>query len=279
VLFIAKRTLFLQMLALPIKRSDISNVSHSLEAFLTKEYASDASKFSPDIATFQQLRNSAITASLSSDQIGLQQLLRYNYHIKNVVKRLGGYESETKFTFSWTEAFRPNNRCQSGSLYLDWASVMWNLASFESHKASLLDRATDEGVRSASLHFQQAAGIIEFIRTDLVQKISGPKSPELSDSMLRMVLSLLLGQAQVCFYEKAIRDRKTNSGLKPANIAKLAAQVGAFYWNSVELCRERDVNTTIDPSWIYHLEFQRDSFRALAEYWQSVASKEEALAR
>jgi hypothetical protein len=52
-----------------------------------------------------------------------------------------------------------------------------------------------------------------------------------------------------------------------------------FYWNSVELCREQEVNKVIDPSWIYHMEFQRDSFRAAAEYWQSVAVKDDALNR
>ena len=267
------------MLALPVKRADPCNVASNLAAFIAKEYPDEVNKFQHDISTFQQIRNNAVTASISSDQLGMQHLLQYNHHIKNVSKRLCGYESETKFKFTWSDAFRPNNRCSSGSLHFDWACVLWNMASFESHKASTIDRSSDDGIRQASLHFQQAAGIVEYIRTDIAPRIQGAKSAELNDSFLRMVVGLLLAQAQVCFYEKAVKEKKAGGGMKPTIIGKLAQQVGAYYWGAVELCREREVNTTIDPSWVHHMEFQRDSFRAVAEYWQSAAVKEEALSK
>lgn len=213
------------MLALPVKRSDPCNVTRNLETFIAKEYPDETNKFSSDIATFQQVRNAAVMASVSSGQIGLQQLLLYNYHAKSMSKRLSGYESETKFTFAWSDAFRPNNRCTSGNFNFDWASNLWNMASFESHTASTIDRGSDDGVRQASLHFQQSAGIVEFIRTEVIKRIVGPKSPELSDAFLRMIVGLLLAQAQVCFYEKAVKERKSGGGMKPAIIAKLAQQV------------------------------------------------------
>lgn len=216
------------MLALPVKRADPFNVAQSLQSFIAKEYPDESSKFSNDIATFQQIRNTAVVASISSDRLGMQQLLQYNYHVKSMTKRLTGYESETKFKFTWSDAFRPNSKCSSGSLNFDWACILWNMCAFESHRASTIDRNSDEGVRQASLSFQQAAGILEFMRLEVAPKIVGPKSAEFSDSFLRMINGLLLAQAQVCFYEKAVRERKSGGGMKPAIIAKLAQQVSQF---------------------------------------------------
>jgi programmed cell death 6-interacting protein len=268
------------MLALPLKRAEPTMLSSSLQPFLQKEYsAAEASKWNQDLLSFQQYRQSAITTTIASEQIGIQHLLHYHYHLKTLTKRLACYESEIKFSFTWSEAFRPNNRVTSASLFTDWAGVLWNLAALESHKGSMIDRSTDEGIRSASLQFQSAAGTIDLIRSEITPKILGPKGAELQDLFLQMMAQLMLAQAQICFYEKAIRDRRTTGTFKPALIAKLAQQVAVFYSSAVEMCREREVSTAIDISWVYHMEFQRDCFRGVSEYWQSVACKEEALQR
>eukprot|EP00602_Paraphysomonas_sp_CaronLab_P000755 CAMPEP_0185027374 /NCGR_PEP_ID=MMETSP1103-20130426/12346_1 /TAXON_ID=36769 /ORGANISM="Paraphysomonas bandaiensis, Strain Caron Lab Isolate" /LENGTH=1041 /DNA_ID=CAMNT_0027561333 /DNA_START=105 /DNA_END=3227 /DNA_ORIENTATION=+ len=267
------------MLALPIKRTNQYDLSSNLIDFLKKECTDDeVNKLTQDVNTLQQLRNNICGAHATSGESGLQQLMIYHHHMKSVSKRLSGYESETKFRFTWTDAFRPSIRCVSGSLYFDWACVLWNIASLESNMGSILDRGSDEGVRAASLHYQQAAGVIEFMRTEVTPKIIGSKSPEFVENFLQMAVSLLLAQAQVCFYEKAVRERKTGT-MKPAIIAKLASQVGTFYEKAAHTCKERDVASTIDPSWTHHMEFQRDSFRGVSEYWQSIAAKEVALSR
>lgn len=267
------------MLALPLKRGEPTNLSPSLVTFLTKEYPADHTKFTSDINLWQQYRQSAISTTIASDQIGIQHLLHYHYHLKTLTKRLNSYESELKLNFTWSDAFRPNTRTTSGSLYTDWGGVLWNLAALYTHKGSIIDRTNDEGIRNASIQFQNAAGVIEFIRTDILPKILGPRSAELQELFLRMIIHLLLAQAQICFYEKAIRDRKTTGNFKPALIAKLAQQVNLFYSNAVDICREREISSAIDVSWIYHMEFQRDCFRGLSEYWQSVSSKEDAVQR
>jgi hypothetical protein len=90
--------------------------------------------------------------------------------------------------------------------------------------------------------------------------------------------NLMLAQAQVCFYEKALKERK-NGSMKPAIVAKLAQQAGVFYGYAIEPLRDVAMQAIIDNSWIYHMEFQRDSFRSVAEYWQAVSAKEDALNR
>ena len=70
-----------------------------------------------------------------------------------------------------------------------------------------IDRTTNEGVKAASLHFQQAAGVFALLKTEVVPKIQGVKSQELSEHFMTILLDLNLAQAQICFYEKAVRVR------------------------------------------------------------------------
>lgn len=86
----------------------------------------------------------------------------------------------------------------------------------------------------------------------------------------------MLAQAQTCFYEKAVRDRK--AGTMKANIvAKLAMQVATLYNDTLVALRQGVMLTVMDSSWAHHLEYQRICFTGAAEYWQSMATKEDAL--
>jgi programmed cell death 6-interacting protein len=193
------------MLVLPIKKADAFDTTKPLSTFLTKEYSTEASKYENSLTSFLRIRNNAISVSGSSGQLGFHNILRYNYHMKSIAKRLSGYESEIKFAFSWVDAFNPSKRIVTGSLHHDWACVLWNLASLESHRGTHVDRSTNEGVRAASQHFQQAAGVFSLLKSDIVPKINGVKSEELCDGFLDVLLNLNLAQAQICFYEKAVR--------------------------------------------------------------------------
>lgn len=193
------------MLVLPTKKAEAVDTTKPLSAFLQKEYGSEASKYNDSLTSFQNIRNNAIFVNGSSGQLGFHNILRYNYHMKSVAKRLSGYESEMKLSFAWVDAFNPSKRSLTGSLHHDWACVLWNLASLETNRGTQVDRSSNEGIRAASVHFQQAAGVFSILKNDIVPKIQGVKSQEFSDHFLSVLLDLNLAQAQVCFYEKAVR--------------------------------------------------------------------------
>jgi len=85
----------------------------------------------------------------------------------------------------------------------------------------------------------------------------------------------MLAQGQLCFYEKALRDRKSGN-MKAAIIAKLASQAGVYYDEVCRACADVVLSRIIDPSWRAHAEFQARCMDGVAEYWMSVAVKEEA---
>jgi hypothetical protein len=176
------------MLALPCKKANLTDFNAPFHQFLKKVYGEDeAAKFGADITSLHQLRNSASVVGTSADQSGIQNILRYDYHLKALLPRLAGYSADLRIGFVWTEAFRPNRLFQSNSLQSDWMSILWNLGAIESYKGAMINRGSDEGIRSASVHFQQAAGIFERIRNDLLPKsLSEKKCPEFTDECLHM---------------------------------------------------------------------------------------------
>jgi programmed cell death 6-interacting protein len=286
------------MLSIPAKRTEVTDFTKPLQKFFAKRFSpADQAHFQNDITSFQHLRSSAVAVTDALDQLGQQHLLRYNYHLSSITMRLGSYEREMNLTFSWYDAYRPSRRFTSTSFYYDWIGVVWNMASFESVRAARADRSTEEGIRVASRGFQQAAGLFGYISEHLVPKINAGISPDITQEGLRMaqeVINLtphshfithlntfsqiMLAQAQVCFYEKAVRDRKTG-GMKATIICKLAAQAAKFFQSSLSFARQGAMPGTLDVSYTATLQFQSECFNGAAQYWASVIAKESALER
>ena len=154
------------------------------------------------------------------------------------------------------------------------------MASHESMKGSQLNRDSDENIRSVCKHYQLAAGIIQYIKLNILPKITDIKTQAISMSLesLDMVEYLMLAQAQLCFYEKAIRDRKAG-GMKASIIAKLASQTAEYYNQANKLCSSLNLSRVLDPFWRNHTEYQQHLFEGASEYWMSIAVKDEAAAR
>ena len=236
-----------------------------------------------DFVVYKQCREKALGAIEASD-LTTQLVMRYHHHMSSISPRFDGYESDIKITFRWFDAFRPRMQAVCYSFYFDWGNVLWNYAAFESLKAARIDRSTDEGIRIAHKSFQQAAGVLDFIKDNIMAHVKvspvpytcGGTLPQLTTSGLVFGRELMLAQAQLCFYEKAVRDKKAAGTMKPGIIAKLAAQVAVFYRNAIDACAMDPLRVVIDPSWVGHLEFQASCFSGCAEYWQSIVSKEAA---
>ena len=193
--------------------------------------------------------------------------------------RLDGFRDQMDWSFTWGEAFSTVKRdLSSNSLYLDWGSVMWSLGAQESFKGAKIIRDSDEGIRNACKHFQTAAGIFEFITTNILPHLPPKCCATLSLPSLQLAKNLMLAQGQMCFYEKSIKDRKAGN-MKSAIIAKLSAQASYFYEEANRYSMDVEFGRIIDNSWKLHTEFQYRQLDACAEYWQALASKEDAVTK
>lgn len=230
-----------------------------------------------DVTNLEQYRIAATSVSEPSES-GQQHLIRYCQQLRHFVPRFVGLEPQLKLTFTWGDAFGINLKASSSSFYLDFACCLWNLAAFESLMGARLDRTSEEGLRSANKHFQQAAGYLEYIRTNILPNLPPLGNyPCLSEDGLSMVKNLMLAQGQLCFYEKAVKDKK-NGTMKASIVAKLAKQTSTFYHTTSVACKVGVLGSMLDISWFAVTDFQSKCFAGAAEYWQAHASKEAAQA-
>ena len=161
---------------------------------------------------------------------------------------------------------------------LERAGVLYNLGAIVSASAAATERTSDDGLKLACKQFQEAAGIFAHIQEKVVANLPGTITPDLCEQGLAMVKSLMLAQAQACFYEKAIRTR-AETKMREGMIARLAAQAAEFYSATLNHARSTAIAENLDSSWPSHIEFQKIFFEAAAQYWQSLAVKAAAEAR
>jgi programmed cell death 6-interacting protein len=268
------------MLAIPVMRAEGTLDLTNLEKTLRSQNCFSDEMIINDVKKFDQMRRDVVAIHDPNDSTQ-QMLLQYYYQVKSLVARFQPMENDIKFNFTWNDAFVHGRKATMSSLNFELASILWNLAAFESIRATKVDRSSDEGIRLAGKHFQQAAGYFDHLKDVILPFLSQQGGPStalqcLTTDCLNMVKLLMLSQGQLCFYEKAVRDKKREA-MKTGIVAKLAAQTSTFYQQTALATRQGPLGTILDISWFALADFQSKCFHGAAEYWQALASKELAL--
>eukprot|EP01097_Dermamoeba_algensis_P006110 TRINITY_DN3854_c0_g1_i1.p1 TRINITY_DN3854_c0_g1~~TRINITY_DN3854_c0_g1_i1.p1 ORF type:complete len:877 (+),score=270.26 TRINITY_DN3854_c0_g1_i1:258-2633(+) len=176
-------------------------------------------------------------------------------------------EKEITIKFTWTDAYK-NKKFSRTSLYFEKANVLFNIGSVYSAAALQQSRQNDEGVKLSSHYFQCAAGAFEQL-SELLQKM--PQEVVCGDmnlEVLAFIKSLMLAQAQECFYEKAAKDN-----MKPTLLSKIAAQVSEYYFQAEGLFNTTVKNAT-DKNIQLYLQAMHQLYLGLARYNHSIALHE-----
>ncbi|RYH15716.1 hypothetical protein EON65_31325, partial [archaeon] len=199
------------MLAIPVMKSDPAGTVNQLGLFLKSQKTYPDQEIDRDLQKLEHLRRDALNISDASEN-GQTVILKYCAQLKTLAPRLSSLQLDLPITLAWFDAFATSKKATSSIFYLDLAALYWNLGAFESLLGGRVDRSTDDGSRTASRHFQQAAGYFTLLLENLSAQISAFHLPCLSSDSLTMCRDLMLSQAQLCFYEKAVRDRKAGGG-------------------------------------------------------------------
>ena len=110
------------------------------------------------------------------------------------------------------------------NLQFEWANVLYNLASLYSKLGATSPRNTTEGIKIANNHFQRAAGVIKYLKDEVIPELRSAPPEDMDQFSLEALESLMLAQAQECFWQKAVVD-----GNRDAVIARIAEQVSEYY--------------------------------------------------
>lgn len=223
------------------------------------------------MSSFQALRNDV--ASIASANEGAREaLLRYYFQSEGAKDKFPVSESNIKIPFVWTDSLKPTRQISQFSWAYERASVLYNIAALTSHEACITTRDTPEGIQKACQHFCTAAGILNYIKTEVSSRLIGTLPYDLTSEGLSMLMNVQLAQAQACYYEMA-----QSAGKKPETLAKIAGQAGDLYRaasRSMSDAAFLDVDGTYP--WTVFLRMHAASFDSASFWQQSHTARAEA---
>jgi programmed cell death 6-interacting protein len=123
------------------------------------------------------------------------------------------------------------------------------------------NRGTTEGLKAACNYFSLSAGVLKYLKTEIVPELRTAPPEDMDDHTLESLQYLMLAQAQECFWQKAVID-----GYKDASIAKLAAKVSDLYAEAGDWGVK---SNAISSEWIHHSTAKHHHFAAAAQYRQA----------
>jgi programmed cell death 6-interacting protein len=144
------------------------------------------------------------------------------------------------------------------NLKFEIANILYNLAGLYSQLATTTNRLTSDGLKVAAKNFALSAGVISYLKSDIIPEMRSSPPEDMDDMTLECVMNLMLAQAQECYWQKAKAD-----GLKDNTIAKLAAKVCDFYLVARDFGVKSDA---ISVEWIHHMTAKHHHFASAAQF-------------
>ncbi|KAI9300515.1 BRO1-like domain-containing protein [Cunninghamella echinulata] len=251
-------------ISVPFKRTDDIDWIEPLKRYIVHHYQDDPEKYTQETYTLNRLRQDIRGAG--KDITGRDLLYRYYGQLELLDLRFPIDEKHVKILFTWYDAFNGKGTSQY-SLAYEKASVIFNFAATLSCLASVQNRAEPDG-RKKAFHFLQAsAGMFEYINDNFLHA----PSLDLSKETVHFLAELMLAQAQECFVENSIREKK-----KDGLIAKLASHAVWVYSNLVDDLQEStNKGLMVDKSWLSMCQIKHLYYQALAQKYKASACEQD----
>ncbi|KAG0198691.1 bck1-like resistance to osmotic shock [Mortierella sp. GBA30] len=253
------------MISVPLKRTDEVDWVTPLKRYIAVSYQDDPAKYSEETGTIHRLRQDMRGAG--NDTTGRDVLYRYFGQLEILDLRFPVDEAHIKIGFMWYDAFTQRPTSQF-SLAFEKASTIFNIASVLSAIATSQTRTNEpEGVKKAFHYYQAAAGIYTYINENFLHA----PSIDLSRDTVKMLVSLMLAQAQEVFWEKTLAEKK-----KSLLISKLAAQVAWNYQTTLEAMADGVSKQVFEKNWQTLCQIKAKLFTAIAQYYRSLAAESDS---
>ncbi|MCJ1410691.1 pH-response regulator protein palA/rim20 [Ptychographa xylographoides] len=244
------------LLPIPFRRTHSVSLSDAMKQYISNKYDQQPNMFKEDLSLIDQLRSDAVT-SLEAHSSGIRKLSAY---AAQLVWIGGKFPIDIGVEFSWYPAlgFNTQRPVSQHNLRFELANILFNLAALYSQLALALNRSTSEGLKAASNYFCQAAGVLVYLRNDIVPELGGTQPEDMDSITLESLEQLMLAQAQECSWSMAVKN-----GYKDALISRLAAKVSDFYDQATEFATRSDIISTDS---IHHMTAKHHHFAAAAQY-------------
>ncbi|KAI8342699.1 BRO1-like domain-containing protein [Chlamydoabsidia padenii] len=255
------------LISIPFKRTDDIDWTLPLKRYIAQQYQDDPEKYTQETYALNRLRQDIRGAG--KDMTGRDLLYRYFGQLELLDLRFPVDEKHVKILFTWYDAFTGKPTSQY-SLAYEKASVIFNIAATLSAIAAVQNRAEPDG-RKRAFHFLQAsAGMLEYINENFLHA----PSLDLGRETIHLLAELMLVQAQECFLENSMREKK-----KDGLIAKLASHTVWVYGNLVDEIQEATSGrgVTIDRAWLSVCMVKHKYYQGVAQQYKAAACEAEGL--
>ncbi|KAJ3284601.1 bck1-like resistance to osmotic shock [Borealophlyctis nickersoniae] len=245
------------LLHAPTKRTDEVDFAPSFRSYIATTYQDDPDKYATEIATLNRLRQD--TRGAGKDVTGRDILYRYYGQLELLDLRFPVEEKGVKVLFTWYDAFSSKSVSQYSIAY-EKACIIFNIAATCSSIGAFQNRFEPAGLKTAFNYFQAAAGLFAYINDNFLHA----PSQDMSRDSVKTLVDLMLAQAQECFIEKVLMEKK-----KGALVAKLAAQVSHVYNNVVDGMTNETISGQFQKAWIDLVRVKAKHFHAVSCYHKS----------
>ncbi|RKO91970.1 BRO1-like domain-containing protein [Blyttiomyces helicus] len=242
----------------PSKTTDDVDFASSIRSYIQTVYQEDPDKYATEIATLHRLRQDARGAG--KDVTGRDILYRYYGQIELLDLRFPIDEKHVKISFNWYDAFSKAPISQYSIAY-EKACIIFNIGATCASIAALQNRFDAAGLKMAFNYFQAAAGMFTYINENFLHA----PSVDLSRDSIKTLVEVMLAQAQECFIEKVVMEKK-----KGALVAKLSAQAAHMYNNALDGMLNDAIRSQFDKAWVELVRLKAKHFQAYALYHRSL---------
>ena len=260
------------ILQIPFRRTQHLVLSEPIKAYIATKYDQHPDGFTRDLEIIDVLRKDAVHA-LEPHSSGVKKIQMYAAQLVWMAGKfpvdvcspgplamtaLTGAQLGADFTWYPSLGYHQSHAQTENNLRFELANIMFNLAAMYSQLALSSNRSTTDGLKTASANFCAAAGVVRHLKLVVIPELRTSPPEDMDTMTLEALESLMLAQAQECFWQKAVKD-----GLKDASIAKLAAQVSDFYSEAGDWAVKSD---SVSSEWIHHITAKHHHFAAAAQY-------------
>jgi hypothetical protein len=257
----AQPTMF-PVIALGIKEATPVDLHRSFGAFVVQHYHEPISMYAAETQNINMARNKMREAPVTVE--GRALVLDYFGKLLQAEHRFFQEDKCHGLAFNWFDSLdgRP---ATSKSIRLEKAAVMYNAAAMSSQLAAMEDGTTEAGLEAAAVHFQHAAGILQYIHEENFFK--SVVSTDLCRTTVSSLSLLMLAQAQECIWHARMLSFKSGAMADQRPEGSEAAAVAEWYAS----CRESlsdPLASRIPKEWAVQIEAKELLFTGIAD-WHS----------
>ncbi|CAI5958608.1 unnamed protein product [Closterium sp. NIES-65] len=256
------------MLAVHCKRAVPLDLHRPLKAYIRSQYSDrHATDADDDLQLVQAWRREIEKGSSESLEARREVLLKYMRALTVMSSRFPiapDTQHLNQINFTWFDAFASSKKASQTNIHFERAAIAFNIAATLSQIALAADRSTAAGLKAACNAFQAAAGAFAYLRDHISGKAlagGGTCTTDIAGETAGMLERLMLGQAQECFYEKALGEGKPNQ-----ICARIAQQVAMFYEEAHAALLLPPLSAHFDRQWVANVLFKARHFHAEALY-------------